>query len=86
MAQATLERIMQELKTLGPDELREIERAARSLLGPAGSTEEGQFLQSLQDSGLLNEIKRPTGTVASNRPLVSIQGKGLSDTIIEERR
>jgi len=86
LAQTTLTHIIDEMKTLEPDELRQIERAARSLLEPQKASDEEQFLKSLQRSGLVNEIKRPLGNKKIERPLVPIQGKPLSETIVEERR
>lgn len=85
MGQATLERIINEMRTLKPEELREIERAARDLLVPKGATDEERFLESLREAGLVNDIKRPARDVEIERPLVPIQGKPLSETIIEER-
>lgn len=85
MAQAALERIINEMKTLNPEELRELERAARRLLSQE-FTDEERFLESLRETGLLSDVKRPSRDNTPERPLVPIQGKPLSETIIEERR
>ncbi len=44
------------------------------------------FYQSLLASGLILEIKRGAVRDAAERPLVRIQGKPLSETLVEERR
>jgi hypothetical protein len=87
MAQAALERILDEIKTLDPKELQEVERVVRSLLEPSSKEAEREaVLRVLQNSGLVKEIKRPPMDVARERPLGSVQGKPISETIIEERR
>ena len=87
MGQAVLERILQALKTLEPEELRQVQQAVEAQLTPTGySPEEEQVLQEMLKAGLLTEIK-PRCTVRQvEYPLVPIQGKPLSETIIEERR
>ncbi len=49
------------------------------------STEE-QFKQKLLKLGLLTDVKRPHLCSNEERPLAKIQGKPLSQVIIEERR
>ena len=44
------------------------------------------FYQALLASGLVTRIKQPSRDQAFERPLIQIQGKPLSETIIEERR
>ena len=87
MAQATLVHILEEIKTLKPDELQEVERTVRELLKPTSREAEREvMLHVLEKSGLVKEIKRPPMIARSEHPLVPIQGKPLSETIIEERR
>jgi hypothetical protein len=87
MAQATLTRILDEIKTLEPEELKEVERAARALREPAEKEAEREaVLQILEETGLVAEIKRPPMDMTQERKTVPIQGKPLSETIIEERR
>ncbi len=86
MAQATLTQVLSEIKTLEADELREVERTVRQLLAtPEKAAEREAVLRVLQDSGLVKEVKRPPMDADRERPLISIQGKPLSETIIEER-
>lgn len=85
MAQATLKRVLNDVRTLEPEELREVERAVHALLAPSQQEAEREtVLRVLQESGLVKEIKRPKNH--PQRPPVPIKGKPLSETIIEERR
>ncbi|GAL95586.1 hypothetical protein N0824_00102 [Microcystis sp. 0824] len=44
------------------------------------------FHQSLLDAGLVKQIKRPSSQPITERRLIEIEGKPISETIIEERR
>ncbi len=44
------------------------------------------FHQALLASGLVKQIKKPLSYQLSARRLVQVQGKSVSETIIEERR
>ncbi|WP_409867265.1 hypothetical protein [Microcystis sp.] len=44
------------------------------------------FHQSLLDAGLVKQIKRPSSQPITERRLIKIEGKPISETIIEERR
>jgi hypothetical protein len=50
------------------------------------TTAQQAFHQALLAAGLVKEIKVTPARVHGERPLVPIQGKPLSATIIEERR
>ena len=87
MAQATLDRVLEQIKTLKQEELQEVERTVRGLLEPASKAAQREAaLRVLEESGLVKQIKRPPMVDTPERPLVPIQGKPLSKTIIEERR
>ena len=87
MAQVTLERILQDIKTLEPEELLQVEQAVQAQLARTGySLEEELVLQELLKVGLLTEIKPRRTDRQVAYPLVPIQGKPLSETILEERR
>jgi hypothetical protein len=73
------------MKSLDREELRVLERAARGLLAPEADGDEELFLQSLRDAGLVSEIKHPSRESSSERPLVTVVGKPVSETIIEDR-
>ena len=87
MAQTTLTRVLEDIKTLEPGELRQVRHVLESQLAPikADAAEEG-FLQAMLDAGLISEIKRPDRSQKRERRLAPIQGKPLSETIAEERR
>ena len=87
MAQATLHRVLEDIRTLELNELGSVERALKERLETAGySPEEWIAMQALVDAGLMKEIKpRCKKSVVDHMP-VPIQGKPLSETIIEERR
>ena len=87
MAQATLTRILEDIRTLELHELYAIERAVQERRETAGYTPaEWKAMQALVDAGLMQEIK-PRGTKPGvEYTPVPIQGKPLSETIIEERR
>jgi len=87
MAQVTLERILQELKTLKPEELLQVQQAVQAQMAPTSSVPaEEQVLQEMLKVGLLIEIKPRRTDRQVAYPLVPIQGKPLSETILEERR
>ena len=78
--------ILDEIKTLETDELREVERTVRQLLTTPEKEDEREAVRRvLYEAGLVKDIKRPPVTVDRERPLIYIQGKPLSETIIEER-
>lgn len=87
MPRATIKKVLEEIKRLQPDELYEVERAVRELLEPGASeTDREAALRVLETSGLVRTVKRPPMAGGTQRPPVPIQGKPLSETIIEERR
>lgn len=87
MPQATITHILEEIRTLEPDDLREVERTVRGLLEPSPKEAEREAaLKALQEAGIVKEIKRPDMRSRREWPLVPIQGKPLSETIIEDRR
>lgn len=87
MAHRTLERILHEIKTLKPEELLQVYQAVQAQLSPTsyGPAKE-QVLQEMLQVGLLTEIKPRRTDRQVAYPLVPIQGKPLSETILEERR
>jgi hypothetical protein len=87
MARVTLERILKEIKTLKPEELLQVQQAVQAQLAPTNYVPaEEQVLQEMLKVGLLTEIKPRRTDRQVAYPLVPIQGKPLSETILEERR
>jgi hypothetical protein len=86
MSQASLKSILQQLKTLTVDELRRIDRAVRERLAPKGRGNGREAVYAaLKANGLVAQIKQPKP--GSKPPqLVKVDGKPVSQTIIEERR
>jgi hypothetical protein len=86
MAQAALTQILDAIKRLDPDELRQVQQAVQERLATGrNSPEEERFHQALLASGLVKEIKPPRTTPSGKRRLIQAQGKPVSETIIEER-
>jgi len=86
-----LEKILQDVQALSPEDQRQLCRMLTETLATfqaVAPATEATFQQQLVAAGLLHEIKRPAATqVPSARcPRVTVQGKPLSATVIEERR
>jgi len=89
MATTVLNRMLDEVKHLTPDEQRQLRQAIDRLLSshPEPPTEE-QFEQELLESGILDSVPPPTHSrqpFAKGKP-VEVKGKPLSETIVEDRR
>ncbi len=88
---ANVERVLQEIKRLTPDELRQLRAALNEeeAVSKPKITEE-EFEQYLLAEGVISEPKRhPTeedlARFRAYKP-VTVKGKPVSETIIEERR
>ena len=87
MARATLDRIVEEIKTLAPDEWRQLREMLDAMMVPAEEEDKRQALhQALRTAGLLTQIRQPRATDTPHRRWIEVQGKPVSETIIEERR
>jgi hypothetical protein len=87
MAQSVLTQMLEEIVLLDLEELRRLQQAIEERLSEGGYTpEEERAHQALLAAGLVTEIKPRFGGSGVERPLVPIQGKPLSETILEERR
>jgi hypothetical protein len=87
MTQVIVNQILSQLETLGTEELQQLQQSIQSRLAQHQTTQQAGFLQTLLASGLAKQIKYPTSSHPSTeRRLVEIQGKPLSETILEERR
>jgi len=83
----TLDSIWETLETLSPDDQRQLrERLEESSARRAETTGMKAFHQALLASGLVKTIKKPRASVTDQRHLIEVNGKPLSETIIEERR
>jgi len=89
MTTSNLDRVIEEVKALTPDEQRRLrEWLDRSLAPPAPQMTEEEFEQHLLAKGVISEIPPPITdlTPFQNRKLMDVKGKPLSETVIEERR
>ena len=87
MAQATLHQILHQLSSLEPDELQQLNQAVQLQLAPeAASSQRETFHQALLASGLVRQIRQPRRQEDTQRRLVEVLGRPVSETIIAERR
>lgn len=82
----TLNEILNELEYLKPEELQQLHQAIQQRLEVEETTVQSTFHEALLTSGLVKGIKKPFDNQEKERKLIQIQGKRVSDTIIEERR
>lgn len=93
---ATLDRIKEELKGLAPEELQEVRELADSLLSEPGSPQmnederEDAFERELAAKGIISlpdpARRKEAETEFGNYKPITVEGKPLSETIIEDRR
>jgi hypothetical protein len=87
MAQSTLAQALDIVRRLDKDELLELQIAVEHrLTQPGGASALSQFYRAVERAGLVKQIRKPSADSRSERPLVAIQGKPLSATIVEDRR
>lgn len=87
MAQATLDQILAQIETLELEELQQLNQAIQRYLADKQQTpQQVTFHQALLASGLVKHLKQPSYTQQTKRRLIQVQGKPVSETIIEERR
>ncbi len=87
MARATLNEMLDQLKALEANELRELAEAVQRQIPPQEETMRREaFHRALLASGLVRQIKPPRLKETTGRRLIEAQGKPVSETIIEERR
>ncbi|MGA9995142.1 MAG: hypothetical protein WBP93_07000 [Pyrinomonadaceae bacterium] len=88
---AILEKVLSEVKTLSPDDLRRLrEEVDRMLEPPRAQMTEDEFEQMLLAKGIISSIpsrpsKEEREAYRSYKP-IEVKGKPVSETIIEERR
>ena len=87
MTQAILTQILNQLETLELKELQLLnQKIQQYLMDKEEAEKQAVFHQSLLDAGLVKQIKRPSSQQITERRLIDIEGKPISETIIEERR
>ena len=87
MSNATLDTVLESVKALTPEDQQELRERLDKMLPRDEEEQKMEALhRALVASGLVKEIKTPRGDTPTERRLIEIQGKPLSETIIEERR
>lgn len=87
MSEAILYQVLEQIKTLDPDELQQVGEALQDRLSSREAVRKRRaFHQALLASGLVKQIKQPAPADGSQRRLLEVQGKPVSEAIIEERR
>lgn len=89
MSTSNLDRLVEEVKTLTPDEQRSLRNIVDELLATsAPQITEEEFERRLLEKGIISRIPSPITdlTPYRNRKLIEVKGKPLSETIIEDRR
>ncbi|MBH8562697.1 hypothetical protein I8748_10990 [Nostoc sp. CENA67] len=87
MTLETLNQILKQLETLDIKELQQLNQTIqRYLADKEESAKQASFHQSLIDSGLVKQIKHHAYEPINERRLIHVEGKPVSETIIEERR
>lgn len=86
MAQTTLKQILNQLETLELEELKQLHQTIQKYLAnQEGIDRQAAFYQALIDAGLVKQIKHPFYAPITERQLIQVKGKPVSETIIEER-
>lgn len=85
MAQTTLEKVVEDVKTLTPDEQRELRGLLDEWLAPPSNPQmtREELYRLLEEKGVLYPRTGPR-RISPFRP-ITIEGKPVSETIIEDR-
>jgi hypothetical protein len=87
MLNERFDQVLEQVKTLSPNEQRRLQGVLDEILNQQEETRKMKaFHQALLASGLVKTIKTPSLTSTGERKLIRVQGKPVSETIIEERR
>lgn len=84
-----LERVLNEIKGLSPEDLRILRDELNALLEPVhAQMSEEEFEQHLLAQGIISSIPTRDTDPAEyrNRKLIEVEGQPVSETLIEERR
>jgi hypothetical protein len=86
MQNITLDRVIEEVKALPQDEIKQLRNVLDELLESKSKEEEVERL--LLEAGLIGEIKKPKRSVGASRKYkpIKVKGRPISETLIEERR
>lgn len=74
-------------RTLELEELQQLHQTIQRYLADQQKTpQRAKFHKALLASGLVKQLKQPSYSHPTERRLIQVQGKPVSETIIEERR
>lgn len=86
MTQNTLNQILNQIETLEREELQQLNQTIQQhLIDKEKSDQRTLFHQSLLNAGLVKQIHHPDNEPIAERRLIQVEGKPVSETIIEER-
>jgi hypothetical protein len=87
MPQAILKQILDQLGTLEPSELQQLNQAIQHYLADTETAAQRVvFHQALVEPGLVRQIKTPAFESRTRQHLIQVQGESVSQTIIEDRQ
>ncbi|NJK68578.1 MAG: hypothetical protein HC789_16900 [Microcoleus sp. CSU_2_2] len=87
MSEVILNQIFNQLEMLELFELHQLNRAIHKYLTEKqATTQQAKFHQALLTSGLVKKFNHLSYSQLTERQLIQVQGKPVSETIIEERR
>ena len=84
----SLDMVLEEVKALSPEEQAELWKTLQLLLTAYSRPSEDEFERALSALGVLGEIGQPRDEPPRSevRPVITLEGKPVSEQIIEERR
>ena len=89
MTTTNLDRVIEGVKALTPAEQRELREWLDGMLATTvPPMTEDEFEQRMLAKGIIANVPEPVADLSmyQNRKLMDVQGKPLSETVIEERR
>jgi hypothetical protein len=89
MKKTSLSKILEKVRSLDRSEQAQLQSALEALLAqPEPEGAEGNVERLLFERGLLSEMRKPITDLRPycGRKLVQVEGKPLSEVIVEERR
>ncbi len=87
MKQITLDHILKNLDRFELDELKQLNQTILKYVAEREETlNKAAFHQALLDAGLVKQIKHPIYKAIAEKQLIQVEGKPVSETIVEERR
>ncbi len=86
MPHAILKQILEQLQSLEPEELQQLNQAIQDHLANQEETAKRvAFHQALVTAGLVKQIKKPSYKRPLEKQLIQVEGEPISRTIVEER-